>query len=142
MRHTRLLLAVVPLIAEVSSAAAQASPAQDSIAAPRLYSDLGSLTHRIATKSVKAQAYFDQGLRLYYGFNSEEALRAFREAARLDPESPMPQWGVAMALGPNVNFPMDTAAERQAYAAAREATRLAAHGDARDRAWVASLADR
>ncbi len=142
MRHTRLLLAVVPLIAEVSSAAAQASPAQDSIAAPRLYSDLGSLTHRIATKSAKAQAYFDQGLRLYYGFNSEEALRAFREAARLDPESPMPQWGVAMALGPNVNFPMDTAAERQAYAAAREATRLAAHGDARDRAWVAALADR
>ena len=142
MRHTRLLFAVAALIVQAPSAAAQPSPARDSVVAPRLYSNLGSLSHRISTKSAKAQAYFDQGLRLYYGFNSEEAVRACREAARLDPESPMPYWGVAMALGPNVNFAMDTAAERQAYAATLEATRLTSHGNARDRAWVASLADR
>ena len=142
MRHTRLLLAVVPLLVAAPPGAAQPSAMQRSTGVPRLYSNLGSLTHRIATKSVRAQAYFDQGLRLYYGFNSEEAVRAFREAARLDGESPMPHWGVAMALGPNVNLPMDTAAERQAYAASMEAARLAANGDARERAWVTTLADR
>ena len=142
MPQSRLLLATVALVTIVPAAAAQLSPEPRSASAPRLYRDLGSLTHRIATKSARAQSYFDQGLRLYYGFNSEEAVRAFREAARLDPESPMPHWGVAVALGPNVNVTMDTAAERQAYAAMVEATRLAAHGSARERAWVASLADR
>src|SRR5687768_4515863 len=67
---------------------------------PPVYTDLGTLRHPIATSSPKAQEYFNQGLRLYYGFNQEESARAFREAARLDPKSPMPHWGVAMALGP------------------------------------------
>ena len=107
-----------------------------------LYADLGALTHPIRTASPKAQAYFDQGMRLYYGFNQEESARAFREAARLDPASPMPHWGIAMALGPNVNFPMDTAAEREALAHAREATRLIANGSARDRAYVEAIAVR
>ena len=33
----------------------------------------------------QAQRFFDQGLRLLYAFNHAEAIRAFREAARLDP---------------------------------------------------------
>ena len=125
---------IVALILALAPAGAQQSPP--------LYRDLGALTHPIATKSAKAQAYFDQGLRLYYGFNSEESLRAFREAARLDPLSPMPHWGVAMALGPNVNVSMDTAAERLAYASVLEARRLVANGNARDRAYVEAISTR
>ena len=116
--------------------------AQQAAPAPRLYTDLGTLSHPIATRSTRAQAYFDQGLRLYYGFNSEEAVRAFREAARLDPSSPMPYWGIAMALGPNVNVSMDTAAEHEAYAASMQAARLVGNGNLRDRAFVATIADR
>ena len=141
MRRIRLLPGVVPLILALAPAGAQ-SPDPHAGSAPPLYRNLGTLTHPIATKSAKAQAYFDQGLRLYYGFNSEESVRAFREAARLDPLSPMPQWGVAMALGPNVNVSMDTAAERQAYASMMEAKRLAANGNARDRAYVAAISER
>ncbi|MEO7457583.1 MAG: hypothetical protein ABIY52_15080 [Gemmatimonadaceae bacterium] len=128
---TRCILA--SLLA-LSPAAAQTAPA--------LYRDLGTLSHPIETKSAKAQAYFDQGLRLYYGFNSEESVRAFREAARLDPLSPMPHWGIAMALGPNVNVAMDTAAERQAYTSVMEARRLAANGSARERAYVEAISTR
>ena len=50
--------------------------------------------------------YFDQGVRLLFGFNHAEAIRSFREAARLDPNCAMCWWGVAFALGPNINLPM------------------------------------
>jgi tetratricopeptide (TPR) repeat protein len=68
---------------------------------------LGSYSHRIATANPEAQRFFDQGLRLLYGFNRYEALRSFRRAAELDPRAPMPLWGMAMALGPHINMDMD-----------------------------------
>lgn len=67
------------------------------------------------------QRYFDQGLRLYYGFNHAEAIRAFEEAARQDPACAMCYWGVALAHGPNINAPMDRAAALAAYAAIQKA---------------------
>lgn len=68
---------------------------------------LGIYSHRIATSNAQAQKFFDQGLKLLYGFNRYEALRSFRKAAELDPKAPMPLWGVAMALGPHINMDMD-----------------------------------
>lgn len=68
-----------------------------------IYEGLGDLHYGIVTESQLAQKYFDQGLRLIYGFNHYEALRAFREASRLDPTCAMSYWGQALALGPNIN---------------------------------------
>ena len=78
-----------------------------SAAAVPLFDDLGSYHRAISTKSPIAQKYFDQGLRLVYGFNHDEAERAFREAARLDPACAICWWGVGLTLGPNINLPMD-----------------------------------
>ncbi len=142
MQDTRIPLRAIGLACFLTMGVSGQCLAQEAATAPRLYTDLGTLSHPIAIRSTRAQAYFDQGLRLYYGFNSEESVRAFREAARLDPSSPMPHWGIAMALGPNVNVSMDTAAEREAHAAMMEATRLAENGNPRDRAFVATIADR
>jgi tetratricopeptide (TPR) repeat protein len=64
---------------------------------------LGNLHYRITTRSPEAQAFFEQGLRLVYGFNHWEAIRAFREATRLDPDCAMAYWGLALAYGPNLN---------------------------------------
>src|SRR5690606_31862431 len=100
--------------------------AQSKSAVP-LYANLGSHRYPITTASAQAQRYFDQGLRLYYAFNHQEAIRAFEEAARLDPACAMAPWGVALALGPNINAPMDVKAGRAAYAAIRKAMALAAH---------------
>jgi hypothetical protein len=72
-----------------------------------LFENLGSLHHQITTNSDLAQKFFDQGLRLVYAFNHEEALAAFTEASRLDPDAPMPYWGLALSLGPNINAAMD-----------------------------------
>ena len=68
---------------------------------------LGDWHHRVTTKSPEAQRYFDQGLRLTYGFNHDEAVRSFERAVQLDPACAMCHWGVAYALGPNINLPMD-----------------------------------
>ncbi len=55
-----------------------------------LFENLGNLHHPISTSSQKAQQYFDQGMRLVFAFNHEEAINSFKEAARLDPKA-MPQ---------------------------------------------------
>ena len=86
-----------------------------------LYQDLGSLHRTVTTSSRDAQAYFDQGLRLYYGFNQAEAVRAFAEAARLDTSCAMCWAGLALAWGPNINIPMDSAGAAHAHAALQHA---------------------
>jgi len=76
-----------------------------------LFNDLGNHQHAISTKSSEAQRYFNQGLILTYGFSHGEAIRSFKEAIRLDSNCAMCYWGVALALGPNINRPMDAAAD-------------------------------
>lgn len=57
-----------------------------------LIDGLGSYSRPISTKSDLAQKFFDQGLRLIYGYYSPEATASFREALRNDPENPMLHW--------------------------------------------------
>jgi tetratricopeptide (TPR) repeat protein len=110
--------------------------------APRLLEKLGDHRHPISIRSPLGQRYFDQGLILVYGFNHEAAVRAFRAAAELDPECAMCFWGVALALGPNINAPMGPEAGRQAWAAMEEARRLAPGATPREQAYIAALARR
>ncbi|MGH7358925.1 MAG: hypothetical protein ACREJR_08935 [Candidatus Rokuibacteriota bacterium] len=109
---------------------------------PPLLSGLGDHHLAISTSDTLAQRYFDQGLRLAYAFNHPEALRAFREAARLDPRCAMCEWGVAYVLGPNINAAMDTAAVPEAYAAAQKARQLAGSATERERALIEAMAVR
>lgn len=88
----------------------------------RLYDGYGALHRAITTDSAAAQRWFDQGMQLLYGFNHDEAIRSFREAARRDPRAAMPLWGVAYAYGTHVNNPqMDDEANAGAWEAAQEA---------------------
>src|SRR5258705_1085361 len=107
-----------------------------------LMTGLGTPHLAVTTRSPLAQKYFDQGLRLCYGFNHEEAIRAFREAARLDPSCAMARWGIAWALGPNVNFPVDAAREKEAFAEIQKAKALAPKATPRERAWIEAMAKR
>lgn len=107
-----------------------------------LYTNLGDHHFAITTSVPGAQQYFDQGLRLVYGFNHGEAIRAFREAARLDPTCAMCFWGVAYAHGPHVNAGMDSASGVAAYDAAQQALRLASRASPRERAYVRAVAQR
>lgn len=51
---------------------------------------------KITTSSPEAQKFFDQGLAQLHSFWATEAERSFLQAAALDPDAPMPWWGVAM----------------------------------------------
>jgi tetratricopeptide (TPR) repeat protein len=68
-----------------------------------LYDGLGSYSRKVTTDSTEAQRYFDQGLGFLQGFNHRAAIRAFQQAAELDPECAMAHWGVALACGPHIN---------------------------------------
>ena len=110
---------------------------------PPLFDDLGRYHRAITTTSPRAQAYFDQGLRLVYGFNHYEAQAAFREAARLDPACAMCAWGVALTYGSNYNSPTDADREQGALTAVNQARVLAAVAATdRERALIAALAAR
>ena len=90
----------------------------------------------------EAQLYFDQGLRLTYAFNHAEAVRAFEEAARLDPKCGICHWGTAFALGPNINAPMDAAAAKRAHDAAQQALGLSEGASDVERALIEAVAKR
>jgi tetratricopeptide (TPR) repeat protein len=109
---------------------------------PPMWTGLGSITYKITTANERAQAYFDQGLRLTYAFNHGEAQRAFRMAQKLDPDCAMCFWGEALVLGPNINLPMQEDAIPPAFAAAQKAKALAAKAGPREQALITALAVR
>jgi tetratricopeptide (TPR) repeat protein len=108
----------------------------------KLMDGLGEHHHPIATSRTEAQKFFNQGLVLTFGFNHAEAIEAFEKAHALDPKSPMPLWGKALALGPNYNIDIDPAREKLAYETIQKALSLAAQAPERERAYVEAMAVR
>src|SRR6478672_10968014 len=92
--------------------------------APKL-DGLEGIDFRISTSNPEAQAYFNQGLMLAYGFNHAEAARSFFEASRLDSNCAMAYWGFAYVLGPNYNAGMEEDNYQRAYQATQKAISLA-----------------
>jgi tetratricopeptide (TPR) repeat protein len=107
-----------------------------------LYTGIGSLSRSITTVSPLAQAYFDQGLRLTYGFGHGEGIRSFREAQAHDPTCASCFWGEAWALGPHINGAMRNDAVPAAWAALRRAMELADGASDVEQALIGALAVR
>ena len=107
-----------------------------------IFTGLGAHHHKITTHNPKVQALFDQGVNLIFGFNHAEAIRSFREAARLDPGCAMCWWGVAFALGPNINMSMPPDAVTPAWQALQKAQAIKSRGSLTEQAWIDALAVR
>ena len=139
-----IVVVAVPLLLWATSAAAQDHQhAAESAAPVGPMTGLGSHHHRITTSNAQAQRLFDQGLVLLYGFNHGQAIRMFQRAAELDPKAPMPLWGIALAYGPNINdFEMDRNRAKTADEYVKKAQAVAAHGTARERAYIDALSKR
>ena len=131
----RFLAPVPVLLATFCSLFAQSKPAA-------LIPGMGQHHHSISTKSPEAQRFFEQGLTLVFAFNHEEAVRSFRRAAELDPQSAMPYWGVALALGPCINLDVDPPHEKAAYEAVQKAMSLSPGATESERAYIQALAKR
>lgn len=128
----RFLLALLP-VAAASLSAQTPVP---------LYDNLGDHQKSIGTKVPDAQKYFDQGLRLTYGFNHAEAIRSYTQGAALDSSCAMCWWGVAYAYGPHVNAGMDSASGVLAYDALQKAVRLSRNAPAWQRDYIDALSKR
>ncbi len=96
----------------------------------------------MSTRNRQAQRFINQGLNLAYAFNHAEARRAFREAARLDPNLAMAYWGQALVLGPNINAQMEPNEEPNAFELVQKAMALRSKATPRERAYIEALAER
>ncbi len=130
-------IAVVAVLLAVRSGAG-AEEASSALNLP----GLGRHHHPILIHSVQGQRLFDQGLTLVFAFNHDEAIRSFRRAAALDTSAVMPLWGIALALGPNINLDVDPEREKAAVKAVRKAQKLAKGAPEIERAYVEALAKR
>jgi hypothetical protein len=144
-RHMRvaslLLAASLAVLASVACRPEAArAPAPVVAQAPRL-ERIGEAHLAITTREPLAQRFFDQGLRLAYAFDHAEALRAFAEAVRIDPDCAMCEWGMAYAVGPNINNPLRPADPRAAEHA-RRALALAEKVTPKERALIEAMATR
>ncbi len=129
-----LLLPAALLAVAVLAAPGEAQSAPDTTTTLEptglpLYENLGPLTRPITTSSPLAQAYFDQGVALTYGFAHGEGVRSFREARAHDPSCASCAWGEAWALGSHINGRMRPNAIPAADAAISRALELAEAGD-------------
>ena len=122
--------------------ALEADPATANESIAPVLDGLGDEHIAITTGDPKTQEFFDQGLRLTYGFNHSEALRAFKETARLDPDCAMAYWGWALVLGPNLNLPMQDEVEDQAFEAMQTAVSLKDKASEHEQAYIDALAVR
>ena len=98
--------------------------------------------HPVTTIITRAQQAFDEGLTLVYAFNRDEARKRFERAAALDPKLAMAWWGVALAVGPNLNRGIDADRLATASAAIARARSLANEGTQVERALIDAIARR
>ena len=135
----RIILTLATGVAiSVSAAPAKTNPASS----PKLLPGLGEVHHPVATKNSQAQQFFDQGLKLVFGFNHDEARKSFQRAAELDPKLAMAWWGVSLTLGPNYNLPVDPEREKAGYDAAQRAVALKPNASESERAYIDAVAVR
>lgn len=129
------------LARELLIASAFAAPASEARPIP-LFADLAASPFPVSTREPQARRYFSQGLLLTYGFNHAGAVRSFREAQRLDPKCAMCWWGEAVALGPNINAPMDDRDHAAALDAMDRAMALRDGASPMERALIEAVAHR
>lgn len=152
---TRIMLLLIVTLLLGTGAAAQTAPKADACAPPpgavapalpaRLLEGQGKIDFPITTRSAEAQAFFNQGVAQMHSFWAREAERSFLQAAALDPEAPMPHWGIAMVAAGDFRpgFQLELVEGRQVKPRARtgkpsggEARAIAAAAKARQLAAV------
>ncbi|MEO7673590.1 MAG: hypothetical protein ABIU09_05880 [Pyrinomonadaceae bacterium] len=103
---------------------------------------MGEVHHPVSTQNAEAQQFFNQGLAFIYGFNHEEAVRSFKQAAKLEPKLMMAYWGIALALGSNYNLQADAPQLGEAFSNLQKALELAPSAAQHERRYVEALSKR
>ncbi len=141
---------ILPMIQLAFAAASLGAQGNETAGATRavadkalpVYDALGTYSRKVTTASVEAQSYFDQGVRLTFGFGHGTARLSFREAIKRDSSCAMCWWGLAWSLGPYINARMDSMSGVEAYSAIQAAKRNASRGTAAEKAFIDAMATR
>jgi tetratricopeptide (TPR) repeat protein len=134
-----LVVAVVTAGVVLLSGCQKQAPGKDA----RIYEGFGNYERTISTERESAQQWFNQGMQLMYGFNHDEAIRSFEQAAAADPSSPMPWWGIAYCNGININdMQMTQERSRFAWEASQEALARIDAGSPVEAALIGAVAER
>jgi len=104
-----------------------------------MFPGMGTGRFAVDTTNPEAQAWFDYGVKLYHGFNHEEAKQAYAKAAALDPNCALCAWGEALSLGPTLNYTISQPETEKALAVADRAAALVKPDDAKARGLIAAL---
>ena len=109
MRRLRFVLLLLPALAlaappvELCLSDARGLKVADA----QLFDGTGSYRAPKVSTDPQAQRYFEQGMVFGWGFNFPEAARSFRAAALRDPQCALCRWGIAWAVGPNINSDLE-----------------------------------
>ena len=138
--HQRL--AILLTLALCLPAFAQHQHGESAAPSVTLDEGLGDLHWAVTTSNAEAQRFFDQGMRYTYAFNHDMAIRSFRRATELDPDLAMGYWGIALALGPNINLDVDPEREKLAWETVQTALSRLAKANEKERDLINALAKR
>jgi tetratricopeptide (TPR) repeat protein len=108
----------------------------------QLMQGLGNLHHPVTTKSPEAQKFFDQGFTLIYAFNHDAAYWSFLRASELDPDMAMAYWGMALALGANINMDVTHDREKKAFELVQKALSLSGPVTENEKDYIKALSTR
>ncbi len=147
------LMALVPTLTSADTTSFMAGLHSLCVAAPddggggaapatTLLSGFGTGGFTITTKSAEAQAFFNNGVQLGHAFAHQQAIAAFKEAERLDPNCAMCVWGEAWARGPTINYPVADPVQKELATLAAKAQTLAKDGTPLEQALTAALVKR
>lgn len=98
--------------------------------------------HPVSTTNKEAQDHFDQGLTNIFAFNHELAFREFEKASKLDPNLAMAYWGMALALGQNINMDVTPENELRAYELSQKALKFISGAAENEQAYIKALVTR
>lgn len=107
-----------------------------------VFPPLNQIYHPISTNFPEAQKSFDQGLTYIFAFNHDEAFRQFENASKIDPNLAMAYWGMALALGQNVNDDVTPERELRAFGYIQKALQLSEQASLNEKAYIKALATR
>lgn len=103
---------------------------------------MDAVYHPVSTKNPEVQRAFNRGLLAMYAFNHDEAFASFRRASEMEPSLAMAYWGMALALGENINLPISLEREKKAFELIQKAMSLSKNASENEQAYINALSTR
>ncbi len=127
---------------ELATAAPPAISLMEDNLGANFITGLGEHSFPISSQVPEVRRWFEQGLKLTFGFNHDAAERSFLRATEIDPDCAICWWGASLVLGPHVNAAMDPTDHADAWNRLQRARALAHNASPREQAFIEALSAR